>query len=290
MKKVSVSEDYESSGLGIVPGAHITILVWNSAVSVHPVAAPTLFWFSVWLCLTSGCDPTISCAEEFFQMHAWHHGTSASECCVFCNPHWLNLTLHQDQMLSASLKLSLGPSLALGDRSLTALSSPSLSVPFAASCPLPGLFLFFKSALSYCPCLERRRSPFVPKSQARVAAGSARTAPTGLRSIVTAFRQSFEPQRTQHPSHPCCYGPHSSRRSALPAPRAPPAPVSSGAAAAPAPPRRPPNGARRSPADAVTPWRAAAHWPGRRQSSHGQRSAQRRGWAGRLRARPRGAR
>lgn len=105
--------------------------------------------------------------------------------------------------------------------------------------------------------LQRSHSPLRPSAQSthRIPAAAART------------------DAQQQPPH-------------SPPPRAPPAPVLSGTAPARAPPRRPPNGARRSPADAVTPWRAAAHWPGRRQSSHGQRSAQRRGWAGRLQGTP----
>lgn len=140
MKKVSVSEDYESSGLGIVPGAHITILVWNSAVSVHPVAAPTLFWFSVWLCLTSGCDPTISCAEEFFQMHAWHHGTSASECCVFCNTPTGSISPY------TKTKCSLPPSSCPWDLLLpweTAASQPSPHLPYLYHLLIPVPFLDF---------------------------------------------------------------------------------------------------------------------------------------------------
>uniref|UniRef100_A0A669QPX8 Lanosterol 14-alpha demethylase n=1 Tax=Phasianus colchicus TaxID=9054 RepID=A0A669QPX8_PHACC len=178
-------------------------------------------------------------------------------------------------MLSSSLKLFLGPSLALRDCSLTFLICTaccflSLSWTF---------FNFLTAALPYCPCLERRHSPFVPKSQAR-----------GQRQqdCGAALHRSDGPSRPS--AHSTRHIPAAARTAAgaahSPQPRAPPAPVFSGTAPAPAPPRRPPNGARRSPADAVTPWCAAAHWPGRRQSSHGQRSAQRRGWAGRLQGTP----
>jgi len=48
MKRVSANEDCESSGVGIVPGGRITILVWSSTTSMHPAAAATWVWLTVW--------------------------------------------------------------------------------------------------------------------------------------------------------------------------------------------------------------------------------------------------
>lgn len=134
----------ESSGVGIVPGARITILVWSSTTSMHPAAAATWVWLTVWFLVRDfrmGLNQKL-CWEGAPNacLAPWNISTWLRVGRVFLTPPLKagsDLTLQHGRVLSASSSCSWDHLLPWE----AAASQPSPRLPYPYRLLLPVTFL-----------------------------------------------------------------------------------------------------------------------------------------------------